>query len=141
MNERSNVLMRDLMIVHFTIFPDIDECIESSKPCPDPGTICVNTVGAYECTRTIGKPIPRLPTDRNLPDRQETVRPSSMTCLAGYKPANDSGISTCVDVDECNEQLHSCELDERCVNEIGSYRCDSTNAANPREGPSAKRSF
>lgn len=49
---------------------------------------------------------------------------SRMTCSAGYKPSNDSGITRCIDVDECNEQLHSCELDERCVNEIGSYRCD-----------------
>lgn len=104
---------------------DVDECIESSNPCPDPSTICVNTEGAYECTKTSASTFPRSPINKDLSDRQKNVRSDSrMTCSAGYKPSNDSGITRCIDVDECNEQLHSCELDERCVNEIGSYRCE-----------------
>ncbi|XP_018398956.1 PREDICTED: fibrillin-1-like [Cyphomyrmex costatus] len=103
---------------------DIDECIESSNPCPDSDTICVNTEGAYECTRTSSSPFPRLLNDNNPSDHQKNMQSSSrMICSAGYKPSNDSRITRCIDVDECNEQLHSCEFDERCINEIGSYRC------------------
>ena len=105
---------------------DIDECIELSNSCPDPDTICVNTEGAYECTKTSASPFPYILNDNNPSDYQKNMQSSSrMTCSAGYKPSNDSGIRTrCIDVDECNEQLHSCEFDERCVNEIGSYRYD-----------------
>ncbi|KYN31855.1 Fibrillin-3 [Trachymyrmex septentrionalis] len=103
---------------------DIDECIESSNSCHDPDTICVNTEGAYECTKTSASPLPHISNDDNPSDHQKSMQSSSrMTCSAGYKPSNDSGITRCIDVDECNEQLHSCAFDERCVNEIGSYRC------------------
>ncbi|XP_011707681.1 PREDICTED: fibrillin-1-like isoform X2 [Wasmannia auropunctata] len=103
---------------------DVDECIESRNPCPDPSTICVNTEGAYECTKISASPFPRLPIDKDPSDRQKNMQSGSrMTCSAGYKLSNDSGMTRCIDVDECNEKLHSCEPDERCVNEIGSYRC------------------
>lgn len=102
---------------------DVDECIESSNPCPDPRTICVNTEGAYECIKTSASPFPSL--DKDPSNHQKNVQSGlQVTCSAGYKPSNDSKIMKCIDVDECNERLHSCELDERCVNEIGSYRCD-----------------
>ncbi|KAL0113527.1 hypothetical protein PUN28_012588 [Cardiocondyla obscurior] len=99
---------------------DVDECIESRNPCPDPSTICVNTEGAYECVKTSASSFPHRPSDKQS-DRQNNAQ--SRTCTAGYKPSNNSGIMVCIDVNECNEQLHSCELDERCVNEVGSYRC------------------
>ncbi|XP_012529954.2 fibrillin-1 isoform X2 [Monomorium pharaonis] len=100
---------------------DVDECVESRNPCPDPSTICVNTKGAYKCTKTTAN---YFPIDQALSDHQKNVQSGSrMTCSAGYKSSNDSGITRCIDVDECNEQLHSCELDERCINEIGRYRC------------------
>ncbi|XP_011333166.1 fibrillin-1-like isoform X3 [Ooceraea biroi] len=102
---------------------DIDECVESNNPCSDLDTVCVNTIGAYECTRTSANSLPRSSIGIEPSPHQENMRPSSATCSAGYKPANNSRIMTCIDVDECNEQLHSCELGERCVNEIGSYRC------------------
>lgn len=43
------------------------------------------------------------------------------TCPAGYKPSSGTK-EACTDVDECTEQLHSCEADEQCINEIGSYK-------------------
>ncbi|XP_024879851.1 fibrillin-3-like [Temnothorax curvispinosus] len=109
---------------------DVDECIESSTPCPDPSTICINTEGAYECTKTSRSPFPLSPIDKDPSDQKNVRSDLRMTCSAGYKPSNDSGITRCIDVDECNEQLHSCELDERCVNEIGSYRCVPENNKN-----------
>ncbi|XP_020288632.1 fibrillin-3-like isoform X2 [Pseudomyrmex gracilis] len=98
---------------------DVNEC-EVSNPCTDPGTTCLNTDGAYECLKT--STIARDPPDRR---KTESRSNSARNCSAGYKPRRepDSGVTTCVDVDECSEQLHSCNVDERCVNEIGSYRC------------------
>lgn len=102
---------------------DVDECIESSNPCPDPSTICVNTDGAYECAKISADFSPHPPMKKDSLNHRDNTRPSLLICSAGYKPANDSGMK-CIDVDECNEQLHSCDFDERCVNEIGSYRCE-----------------
>lgn len=102
----------------------------SDNPCSDPDTVCVNTVGAYECARTSASPPPPLPATsigtQLASNHRGNVRGSDSTssCYAGYKPANDSSV-TCIDVDECNEQLHSCDPGERCVNEIGSYRCET----------------
>ncbi|XP_024943000.1 fibrillin-1 isoform X2 [Cephus cinctus] len=82
---------------------DVDECaVNATELCP--GSECINTVGGYECSK------------------QE--RPSTKSqCPAGYKPTTNP-TEPCTDVNECNEQLHSCDSTERCVNEIGSYRCD-----------------
>lgn len=102
---------------------DVDECIEANNPCPDPSTICVNMEGAYECVKTSASPFPLPSVDKNPSDHQKNMQSGlQVTCSAGYKLSNDSGITRCIDVDECKERLHSCELDERCTNEIGSYR-------------------
>ncbi|KAL6430493.1 hypothetical protein ACFW04_007830 [Cataglyphis niger] len=107
---------------------DIDECIESHNPCPDPSTICINTEGAYKCMKSLSlanlPPLPPIEKNltKNLAAHQKDLVITRRTCSAGYKPANDSEM-TCIDVDECSEQLHSCEHDESCVNELGSYRC------------------
>jgi hypothetical protein len=100
------------------LLSDIDECVESINPCFDPDTICVNTLGAYECRRTSAN----LQPIRTEYDREENRRFSSLACAAGYKLSNSSRVMACIDIDECNEQLNSCEPGERCVNEIGSYR-------------------
>ncbi|XP_076668059.1 uncharacterized protein LOC143368830 isoform X1 [Andrena cerasifolii] len=93
---------------------DVDECIESSRPCVEPNTTCKNTIGSYECVDSANYSLPQASLDQ---------RTESSLCLAGYKPSIDPE-EGCVDVDECKEHLASCEEDERCVNEIGSYRCE-----------------
>ena len=69
----------------------------------------MNNVGAYECT--------------NSKDSGPRPKVVGSGCLAGYKPTTNPA-EPCADVNECNEQLHSCESSEKCVNEIGSYRCE-----------------
>ncbi|XP_076276277.1 uncharacterized protein LOC143207096 [Lasioglossum baleicum] len=93
---------------------DVDECVDSNNPCPELNTICRNTIGSYECT----------PQDSSLPRYSFDQKAEQPLCFAGYKPA-DNPKEACIDVDECKEQLHSCEANEQCVNEIGSYRCES----------------
>ena len=86
----------------------MDECFGSSNPCLNLNTTCKNIIGGYEC----------LPSNHSdylfLTDKL-------LTCPAGYKPINNSK-KACTDVDECKEQLHSCEENEQCINDIGSYR-------------------
>ncbi|XP_076376095.1 uncharacterized protein LOC143259120 [Megalopta genalis] len=94
---------------------DVDECIELNNPCPELNAICRNTIGDYECTLQ-NHSLPQYSSDQ-------------LICFAGYKPA-DNPEETCIDVDECKEQLHSCETTEECVNEIGSYRCELINEKN-----------
>ncbi|XP_047357054.1 fibrillin-1-like isoform X1 [Vespa velutina] len=93
---------------------DLNECTETIMPCPEPGTQCVNTIGGYECTRSkdfisFGSPL------------NKTVW--NVDCLPGFKPSQNL-TENCIDIDECTEQLHICESDERCLNVIGSYRCE-----------------
>lgn len=90
----------------------MDECIESSHPCVEPNTTCKNTIGGYECVDSANYSLPQISLDQKT---------ESSLCLAGYKPSIDPK-EGCIDVDECKEHLASCEEDEQCVNEIGSYR-------------------
>lgn len=63
--------------------------------------------------------------------------PEGRNCAAGWKPTGDAGSLQCTDVDECEEGLDACSPNiERCVNLVGSYRCDpasSTTATTPTE--------
>ncbi|EFN68423.1 Fibrillin-2 [Camponotus floridanus] len=105
---------------------DIDECIESNNLCPDPSTKCVNTEGAYECVKStlLKNLFSPPPFEKNLTKDFADHWNVPPNCFQGYKPANDSEMTTtCIDVDECREQLHFCKHDERCINEIGGYRC------------------
>ncbi|XP_015191223.1 PREDICTED: fibrillin-2-like [Polistes dominula] len=93
---------------------DLNECIESTMPCPEPGTQCVNTIGGYECKRSNNS----ISFGSSL---NKTVR--NYECPPGFKLSKNL-TESCVDIDECSEQLHICESDERCLNVIGSYRCE-----------------
>ncbi|XP_022256499.1 fibulin-1-like, partial [Limulus polyphemus] len=81
---------------------DIDECTLGIHTCESRET-CINTVGSFYC---------------------QSVTPS--VCPPGFKPvpAVPGGIDSCLDVDECEENLHSCDFTtQECVNDHGSYHC------------------
>ncbi|XP_042211836.1 fibrillin-2-like isoform X3 [Homarus americanus] len=80
---------------------DIDECLDGSNNCNWTTHFCVNTQGAFTCQPKGG------PND----------------CIAGYKYSSHQ--QTCVDVDECSEELHGCDPEEEtCRNTAGAYECD-----------------
>lgn len=105
---------------------DVDECVESKRPCPDPDTFCVNTVGTYECQKkkkTLSSPEHSdFQTTGTIPT--STTPPQATTvCPTGYKLVN----SVCQDIDECLEHVHTCNSSEKCVNQVASFSCEKLN--------------
>ncbi|XP_034936091.1 fibrillin-1-like [Chelonus insularis] len=76
---------------------DVDECLLGRHNCTEITQICRNTNGSYVC---------------------ETVT----SCSPGFRRIFNG---SCVDIDECNEKLHTCSssLHQYCVNRIGTYDC------------------
>ncbi|XP_037077300.1 fibrillin-3-like isoform X2 [Pollicipes pollicipes] len=80
---------------------DIDECLEGTSTCDPTSEFCVNTQGSFTCQ----------------------TRRGPQDCPAGYK--YDQTTTTCLDVDECGEQIDGCSPDsEVCRNTVGGYECD-----------------
>ena len=82
---------------------DIDECYENSNICDPDFEKCVNTIGDYICEPIIGH--------------------SNDTCPTGFK----FYLISCIDIDECEENLHNCTNSEVCINTEGSFKCDQWN--------------
>ena len=84
---------------------DIDECYENTNICDPDFEKCVNTIGDYICEPIIGLL-------------------SNDTCPPGFK----FYLINCIDIDECEENLHNCSKTDVCVNTEGSFKCDQWNA-------------
>ena len=88
---------------------DINECESQDLdfiPCKaDNLDMCVNLDGGYTCSCDLGW---EVAVDPDLSDPEFPNR----------------GPFMCVDLDECQENTHSCSDIEVCVNEQGSYRCE-----------------
>uniref|UniRef100_A0A182M6Q5 EGF-like domain-containing protein n=1 Tax=Anopheles culicifacies TaxID=139723 RepID=A0A182M6Q5_9DIPT len=117
---------------------DVNECLlrNGHGPCQD---TCINTWSSYRCTCD-GLPGTRLAADgHSCEDIDEctvnnggcshtclnTLGRAFCVCPEGYML--DEDWKTCVDVDECANQRsiaseHRCH--GRCVNTVGSYRCE-----------------
>jgi hypothetical protein len=127
---------------------DIDECKRNDtiliyrnkynnqlykwERCSDEGSVCVNTIGSYECKCLKGyigdgyicKDIDECSDNFN----NNCVLNSVCKNLPGaYKCDCENGFELknglCKDVNECEENIHECQLNSRCINTIGSYRC------------------
>eukprot|EP01053_Blabericola_migrator_P007432 Blabericola_migrator_1__7431@NODE_378_length_9209_cov_129_909101_g302_i0_p9_GENE_NODE_378_length_9209_cov_129_909101_g302_i0NODE_378_length_9209_cov_129_909101_g302_i0_p9_ORF_typecomplete_len124_score10_97EGF_CA/PF07645_15/4_6e05EGF_CA/PF07645_15/2_3e09EGF_CA/PF07645_15/1e03cEGF/PF12662_7/2_2e09cEGF/PF12662_7/36EGF_3/PF12947_7/1_9e03EGF_3/PF12947_7/0_00064EGF_3/PF12947_7/0_00085FXa_inhibition/PF14670_6/1_9e03FXa_inhibition/PF14670_6/5_8e06FXa_inhibition/PF14670_6/0_33hEGF/PF12661_7/9_5e02hEGF/PF len=62
------------------------------------------------------------PCDRDHGICINTWNGAQCKCKEGYRLA-DNG-RDCVDIDECAEDLHQCDLSvSSCINQLGSYRC------------------
>ncbi|KAG9508909.1 Fibulin-1 [Fragariocoptes setiger] len=69
---------------------------------------------------------------------RQLVEHDRCDCFVGYKLAAD-GIN-CVDIDECAEQLHSCNRQaEICDNTRGAYRCLARDSVASSSSPSSHR--
>lgn len=71
------------------------------EECANYNAFCVNKIGNFECK-----------------------------CLNGYRnitSENNSTSYTCIDIDECKENLNSCTDNSICENTIGDYKCKCQN--------------
>ncbi|XP_059497444.1 EGF-containing fibulin-like extracellular matrix protein 2 isoform X2 [Stegostoma tigrinum] len=111
---------------------DIDECETIPGACK--GTMkCFNHYGGYLC-------LPRsasIITHNDVPpNNEEDANPPQVTLAAGSHPQVPAGGSNpcsqgyslnqdeqCVDIDECELDIHSCQPSQECVNTDGGFNC------------------
>ncbi|XP_039625064.1 EGF-containing fibulin-like extracellular matrix protein 2a isoform X1 [Polypterus senegalus] len=100
---------------------DVNECETIPDACKGEMK-CFNHYGGYLC----------LPRSASVVSSNEVMGvdfqgPSSRTesetynpCPHGYEPGLHD---TCVDVDECEQDLHDCQPSQQCINTAGSFTC------------------
>ncbi|KAK9391233.1 EGF-containing fibulin-like extracellular matrix protein 2 [Crotalus adamanteus] len=106
---------------------DINECETIHHACKGEMK-CINHYGGYLCLPRSASVINDINAERaplDSPPRprprlppQPSVRPH--TCAQGYEPDRHG---SCVDVDECEYDLHDCQPSQQCINTIGSFHC------------------
>ncbi|KAA3681493.1 fibulin 1/2 [Paragonimus westermani] len=124
---------------------DINECEEASEPCP-PEKTCVNHPGGYRCIKMNECPSgferqgqfgPCTATvtqnDLQTPKVRMYVikRSDSATIIGRYASCDctppttpDHAYFVCiVDIDECKQNLATCNENMYCLNTVGSYQC------------------
>eukprot|EP00163_Fabomonas_tropica_P031621 TRINITY_DN758_c0_g1_i6.p1 TRINITY_DN758_c0_g1~~TRINITY_DN758_c0_g1_i6.p1 ORF type:complete len:1705 (+),score=582.65 TRINITY_DN758_c0_g1_i6:207-5321(+) len=92
---------------------DIDECFGFNAPndCVDgPSGQCVNIPGGYEC--------------KCAPGYEGDGRVGGTGCTALF-PCDPNTEECCNDVDECAAGTHGCPTDTECVNDYGTFSCES----------------
>ncbi|XP_041445954.1 EGF-containing fibulin-like extracellular matrix protein 2 isoform X2 [Xenopus laevis] len=104
---------------------DINECQTIPDACK--GELkCINHYGGYLCLPPSASVISDSQTEQGTSELQPPVdheldqRPN--TCPSGYQ-LDPQGQGSCVDVDECEHQLHDCLPSQDCINMLGSYHC------------------
>lgn len=111
---------------------DIDECSETIHNCENV-TSCSNTIGSFtcsECSKGLalhnGSCISEVP--KSLDNPMEIVIETSTFLPRECSPGLQYNVShdTCYDIDECNENIHSCSSLNDCINTEGSYVCRSS---------------
>lgn len=87
---------------------------------PDSQLIESSTLGITdEVTAVTVTPDEQFPTENSVTNKIDRLAP--ITCDNGYKVVDRE----CVDIDECEENLHDCKDTEKCVNDDGAFNCKS----------------
>ena len=103
---------------------DIDEC--GAEDSCDQNADCFNTDGSYECKCRQGffgdglSCFTGTCSDSNCPEKQKCVSPTTLDCecIVGFL---FDEYSTCVDVDECEQE--PCSENAECLNTEGTFNC------------------
>eukprot|EP00106_Octopus_bimaculoides_P014548 XP_014781990.1 PREDICTED: uncharacterized protein LOC106877566 [Octopus bimaculoides] len=115
---------------------NLNECELGFHDCHVNAT-CLDTKTGFECLCNegfLGRGTGKVATGRACPDDNEcrlSMCPWSAKCynLPGtfscvcYSGFNQTGPTTCEDIDECAEGTHQCDENAKCFNTIGSYFC------------------
>ncbi|XP_028967181.1 low-density lipoprotein receptor-related protein 2-like [Galendromus occidentalis] len=91
-------------------------CVEYSKVC-DGIRDCIFGDDEMECSCS---------SDADCPEEAVCVasKGKSGACQRKCRNGFRDYLGRCVDLDECSSGNHTCMQEERCINTIGSYRCD-----------------
>uniref|UniRef100_A0A671RYY1 EGF containing fibulin extracellular matrix protein 2b n=1 Tax=Sinocyclocheilus anshuiensis TaxID=1608454 RepID=A0A671RYY1_9TELE len=98
---------------------DINECETIQQACQGEMK-CFNHYGGYLClphsASVITAPEPSSQSEPSVHvERNEAFNP----CPVGYRAQGD----TCVDIDECELDMHDCQPSQECINTVGTYTC------------------
>lgn len=89
---------------------DVDECSEDSNKCASE-SYCLNNEGSFSCPKC----------DRTCTGCDGPTNKDCKDCRAGYAKNEEN---ECHDIDECHASDVCTGVGERCVNNIGSYKCE-----------------
>ncbi|GFT31287.1 hemicentin-1 [Nephila pilipes] len=106
---------------------DINECNENLHLCEQ---ICVNSIGSYSCDCDVGYYLSSEYGCSDIDECDSLNPPCSHTCVNsagsfscicpnGYEMLNN----TCLDIDECYLETHTCLKDQECKNTDGGFEC------------------
>ncbi|XP_005998157.1 EGF-containing fibulin-like extracellular matrix protein 2a isoform X2 [Latimeria chalumnae] len=106
---------------------DINECETIPDACKGEMK-CINHFGGYLCLPRSALVYPNQAFLENSasaplypPESDPTHSISQYNpCVQGYQPNEQNA---CVDVDECQQDLHNCQPSQECVNTLGSFHC------------------
>ena len=95
---------------------DIDECLTNNGGCQG---VCINVKGNFYCLSIDIATIESYECNEfGYPKSCTVEEDPSCSCCTGYRMQHNS---ICVDIDECDEATHFCEM--KCQNSKGSYFC------------------
>ena len=95
---------------------DIDECLTNNGGCQG---VCINVKGSFYCLSIDIATIESYECNEfGYPKSCTVGEDPSCSCCTGYRVQQNS---ICVDIDECDEAPHFCEM--KCKNTKGSYLC------------------
>ncbi|XP_059811178.1 EGF-containing fibulin-like extracellular matrix protein 2a [Hypanus sabinus] len=100
---------------------DINECETIQDACKG-AMKCFNHYGGYLCLPPSASIISQEVTPDQQPDatRSRETGPDDSGCPQGYSRDEEG---QCVDEDECELDVHSCQPSQQCVNTAGGYDC------------------
>ncbi|XP_078573326.1 uncharacterized protein LOC144860112 [Branchiostoma floridae x Branchiostoma japonicum] len=120
-------------ILAYNTCADINEC-ENGHKCDEHGD-CVNTEGSYECSCHPGYKLDKDHGKRHCRNIDECAidngncthlcvdTPGSFYCTCPQGMVLDKDMCTCLDVDECTENLARCSVNAYCNNTSPGYDC------------------
>ena len=105
--------VRLFTIVHLCTCPstDIDECSEAVDRC-NMNAVCTDTDGSFTCTCQVGF-------------SGDGLTCASKKCVILMVVAKSGSIEYpfCIDINECSEVLHNCDMNADCADTDGSFTC------------------
>ncbi|XP_026051083.1 EGF-containing fibulin-like extracellular matrix protein 2 [Carassius auratus] len=97
----------------------INECKTIQQACQGEMK-CFNHYGGYLCLPRSASVITALePSSQSEPSVPVESNEAFNPCPVGFRAQGD----TCVDIDECELDMHDCQPSQECINTVGTYTC------------------